>query len=121
MITIEDYEKIKDNLNKFEYHSMAYMEYEEIKEYNILYNDETVILIHGYSLEDQFYKYHWACNEVSTLVNLAGIKETKGLISFVPKEWVESLKEVGFKMYAVWNEYFVGSIKEQLELLQDDL
>ena len=119
MITLADYEIIKNSLDKFKYHSLAYTDYEEIKEYKILHNDDRVILIHGYSLEDQFYKYHWACNEVDILVNLEKIKDTKGLIGFVPKEWVENLKEIGFKMYAVWNEYFVGSIKEQLERLED--
>lgn len=76
MITKDEYVKIRSRLDDFKYNSLKYTEFESIKTYDILYNDEN----------------------------------TDVLITFIPKEWVNPLKQADFEMYAVWNDYFSESI-----------
>ena len=51
-----------------------------------------------------------ACNEVETLVSMMNSESTNVFITFVPKEWVNPLKQAGFQMHAVWNDYWCESI-----------
>ena len=111
MITNDEYVKIQSRLDDFKYNSLKYTEVEGIKTYDVLYNNEDIILIYGYNPEDKLNQYHWACNEVKFLVDTIKSKDINGLITFVPKEWVNDLKRVGFQIYAVWNDYFTDSIQ----------
>lgn len=111
MIIKEQYEKMQSRLDEFRYNSMRYIEFEEIKTYDILYDDKNIILIYGYNHENNSNQYHWACNEVEVLIGAMDSKESNVLITFVPKEWVNSLKEAGFQMYATWNDYFLDDLQ----------
>ncbi|MEG2091062.1 GNAT family N-acetyltransferase [Niameybacter sp.] len=110
MITKDEYVKIQSRLDDFKYNSLKYTEFESIKTYNILYNDENIILIYGYNSEDKLNQYHWACNRVEILLKAMNSENTDVLITFIPKEWVNPLKQADFEMYAVWNDYFSESI-----------
>lgn len=115
MITKEKYEIIKSKLELFKYNAMNYIDFEDIMAYTLLCENEELILLHGYSKEHQLDQYYWACNQVDYLIEEVVQAKTKGLLTFVPKEWVEPLKEVGFQIFAVWNEYFIETLQEEDE------
>lgn len=117
MINKESYEKIQSRLDKFRYQSMRYTEFEEIRTYDILCDNENIILTCGYNKESKLNQYHWACNQVEILIDNMDSTKRNVLITFVPKAWVNRLKETGFQMYAVWKEYFVDSI----EIFNDEI
>lgn len=112
MITKDYYDKIKKQAEAFRYRSLDYVNYESIKDYAVVYEDETLILLYGYSVEDQYHQYHWACHEVNHLIEAMPQESADVLITFVPREWVDSLKDAGFEMYAVWQEYFADTLQE---------
>ena len=102
MINQEHYEKIKSRLDKFRYNSMKYTEFEEAKTYDVLYDRENIVLIYGYNKEMKLNQYHWACNQVETLITTMDSEKTNALLTFVPKEWgkdkVGHLDEVEINM-----------------------
>lgn len=111
MINLGQYEKIQSRVAKFKYNSMKYTEFEEVETYDVLHDRENIVLIYGYNKEMKLNQYHWACNQVETLINTMDSKKTNVLLTFVPKEWTSELQEAGFQMYAIWNDYFVNHIE----------
>jgi ribosomal protein S18 acetylase RimI-like enzyme len=101
----EEFLRIKQEKDKFTYTSMNYTEYEEVSDYKILCKNEKVILLYGYSIESGRNQYHWASNTAEDLISRIDIKNENVLITFVPSDWVEKLKHIGFEVFAIWNDY----------------
>jgi GNAT superfamily N-acetyltransferase len=101
----ETFENIKSKITDFSYTSLNYTDYEEISEYEILCNNEEIILLYGYNKERGFKEYHWASNSVNKILNLIDKNDQEVLVSFVPAEWVEEFKCSGFRIYAVFHDY----------------
>ncbi|MDF2941450.1 MAG: hypothetical protein K0S01_308 [Herbinix sp.] len=102
---MESFLRIKERLDKYTYTSMRYVEFDEISQYKILYDNEQVILIYGYNVESRHYEYHWASSKVEDLLDVIDRKKENTLITFIPREWVDRLNQAGFNIFAVWNDY----------------
>lgn len=109
------FKNIKEQLESYQHHSLKYTEYEDVQEYDVVCWDKQVILLLGYHDEACVYEYHWAANDVSFLLKEIKKQDKKGLITFVPPEWIDELKDNGFAMYAVWNDYFNHDISKNIE------
>lgn len=101
----EDFLRVKQEISNLKYTSMNYIEYEEIFEYRIVCENEKVIVLYGYNCESRRNEYHWASNTAEDLINNIDNKIENVLITFVPSAWVDKLKQVGFEVFAVWNDY----------------
>lgn len=108
----QQFHEIKDILQQFCFTSLKYTDYEEIADYEIVINDNKVIIIYGYNPESKRYEYHWACNHKEDLLRHLKKRNDNELITFVPENWVESLKNIGFDIYAIWNDYFAEDLEE---------
>ncbi len=105
-----DFNRIQSRLNEYKYFSMEYLDYSDVSEYEILFEDDNLILLLGYNSDIECKQYHWAANEANDL--LEQIKSTETcFISFVPQEWVEDLEKVGFVIYSKWQDYFMASLE----------
>lgn len=104
------FNEIKSNLNTFKFTSLEYSEYEEVKHFELINNDEGLILLYGYDIEGKNYEWHWACSESEELIKALIKRNEKEKITFVPKEWAQDLKSIGFDYYGVWIEYFAQNI-----------
>jgi ribosomal protein S18 acetylase RimI-like enzyme len=109
------YKSIKEQSESYKYYSLKYTEYEDVQGYDVICWDGQLILLLGYNEEDRIYEYHWAANDVSFLLKEIKKQDKKGLITFVPPEWIDELKDNGFVMYAVWNDYFNNDISINIE------
>ncbi len=110
-MTEEKFIEVKSRLHEFCYASFMHTHYEEIAEYEFLIDNDKVIIFYGYNAEDEGYEYHWACNEKKYLLSLLHRRNNKEKITFVPKDWVESLGDLGFDVYAIWHDYFTEDLK----------
>lgn len=101
MITKKEFEKIKESISNFKYHSMEYTEFEDVAKHDIICNDDNLILIYGYNEQDSLYQYNYAFNDHKDFVKALSNCKKDDLLTFVNKEWVEDLRRIGFDIYVV--------------------
>lgn len=81
------FNNIKEQLKDYKYSSMKYTEYEEISNYDVICNNEQLILTFGFNVEAGLYEFHWATNSASILLKEVNKSNEKVLITFIPTEW----------------------------------
>jgi len=108
-MTEADFLRIKDKAAGFTYNSLEYTDYEDIAGYEIKKETDNIILIRGFHREADCIHYHWAANEAKQVLDSLG-KASRGLIEFIPDEWVDSFEEEGFIVRDVWKDYFLDSL-----------
>ncbi len=111
IMTEEQFLSVQNALQQFTYTSLNYTDYEEVIDYEIIENDESSIIIYGYNTEDGKYEFHWACNKVEDLARRLQKRNENEVIKFIPKEWVEDLKEEAFEVHAYWQEYVARNLE----------
>lgn len=109
---------IKEQLNNYKYYSLQFTEYDEIQDYDLICYNEQLILIFGYNKEATLYEFHWATNNLTVLLEEINKSNKKGLISFIPTEWINEFKNNHFEMYAAWNDYFNNDISKRSDHIQ---
>lgn len=110
----QEFEQIKENAEQFSYTSLAYTEYEEVSEYEVLAQNADVLLLGGENKEARSYEIHWAANTPEALI--ASVKQKKeGLITFIPKEWVAAMEASGFQIRNAWHDYFADELTAACE------
>jgi len=108
-----EFKILKNKASGFKYTSLNYSEYEELKNYRLIHNDEKGILLTGKNGEKAIDELHWAANQVQFLTeNIPSDKKALS-ITFIPEEWVDTLKERGFELFAIWNDYFKESLSSE--------
>lgn len=106
----EDFEKLKEETKVYKYNSFTYLEYEHIKDFDILRGKE-IILIYGKDEdEDNYFQVYWAANEAGILEQEVNNLDTPVIITFIPKEWKDYLGTKGFSDYAVYRDYYIPDI-----------
>lgn len=110
-MTKEEFLDIKNEISKFCFTSLLFTEYEEIANYEILCNNQNIIVLYGFHLEDKKYEFHWACSNPQTLLSNIKKRNENEQLTFVPKEWVEDFKVAGFEIRAIWNDYFATNLE----------
>jgi ribosomal protein S18 acetylase RimI-like enzyme len=96
---------LKERAEGFQFTSMNYTDYSEVSGFEIISEDDGLILMYGYNQDKKTYEYHFACNTAEELLGKIDKDKRNAQISFVPEEWVERFKQFGFKVYAVFNDY----------------
>ncbi|MDF2587281.1 MAG: hypothetical protein K0S41_1122 [Anaerocolumna sp.] len=122
---MEEFNKLKEEVKKFKYNSFEYIDFDDVADYEILHNDEKLILIYGLDTEQKQKKVNWAANYVDNLTEtILGLGKDV-LISFIPMEWRDHFFSVGFMDYAMFREYWIDDITclegdVEYHLLQED-
>lgn len=108
-MTETDYSRIESLLSRYEFSSMNYIDYSDVSNYQIVSENEDVLLLHGLHLEAVCNEYHWAANTSEAL--LASLpKDSPFFITFIPHDWVESFEKAGFAIRNAWHDYFMDSL-----------
>ena len=124
MVKEDIYINIKEQLKNYKYYSLNYTQYEDIQNYDVICCNEQIILMFGCNEEARLYEFHWAANDAAVLLEEISKSNNKGLITFIPTEWIKEFKSNHFDMYAVWNDYFNHDISkrskhiEEIEILE---
>lgn len=110
-----DFERIQSKQNSYNYHSLEYIDYSDIPEYQIILDNENTVLLLGYNNEAKSYEYHWAANHPVELLEAMDHK-LPCLITFIPDEWIEEFKNSGYLVRNAWHDYFVDSLEHFTEI-----
>lgn len=105
-----DFRIIKDKLANYGSNSLEYVDYEDISDYEIQKETDEVILIAGFHKEAGCRHYHWAANGPKEVLEAVG--KEKGLVEFIPKDWVGTFEESGFVIRDYWKDYFMDSLTD---------
>lgn len=90
----------------FKHGSFEYLEYDDVKDYTILRDDESIFALYGIKSDYGFGEICWATDFPGPLAEAVAALEGDTLIQFVPEEWKAGLKQHGFEEYAVYREYW---------------
>jgi GNAT superfamily N-acetyltransferase len=107
---IEEFYRLKEDVKKFKYNSFEYIDYEDVQDYEVLQNNENLILIYGEDTEQKQKKVNWAANHVDQITEAVLGLGKDILISFIPLEWREQFLRQGFTDYAMFREYWIDDI-----------
>ncbi|SHO52673.1 GNAT family N-acetyltransferase [Anaerocolumna xylanovorans] len=110
-MTEADFLRIKDMTTGFSYNSLEHTDYEDIAGYEIKKKTGSIILISGFHREADCMHYHWGANEAKQVLDALG-KDSRGMIEFIPGEWVKDFENEGFVIRDVWKDYFMDSITD---------
>lgn len=108
-MTEANFSRIESVLSRYEFSSMNYIDYSDVSDYQIVSENEDILLLHGFHREVGGYEYHWAANSSEAL--LASLpKDSPCFITFIPHDWVESFEKAGFAIRNAWHDYFMDSL-----------
>ena len=104
--------ELKQRAEHFLYTSLLFCDFEDLKNYRLIEDTDSLILLSGYNYEAGILEYHFACSEASVLLEKVCREKREVMISFVPEQWVPEFEKRGFSIRAVWNDYW----KENLNI-----
>ena len=105
----EEFIKIKEKSKHFNYSSFEYIEYAYVHNYELIENNDNLVLLLGKNREAEIHEYIWAANEVSTLIKSLTLKSAFYL-SFIPKCWHATMEQNGFRVRNAWHDYFINRL-----------
>jgi GNAT superfamily N-acetyltransferase len=117
MIAEVDFLRLQSNLKNYRFFSMEYIDYSDVSDYQIVIENDNIVLLYGYHNEAKCYEYHWAANSADDIINAIDM-DLQCLITFVPHEWIETFEQAGFVVRNAWHDYFMDSL-ETITMLED--
>lgn len=105
----KEFHEILRERDIFKYSSMNYLEYKDVESYEIVLENENIILLYGFNYEAKTYEYHWATNKVEYLIKYLHDKKDF-LITFIPHQWIYNLEKEGFIIRNAWHDYFMNNL-----------
>lgn len=107
-----EFYKIKTKALSFKYSAFNYIEFDDIKSYNLLVSSDSLILVLGYNQEAETHEYIWAANNVYELLKSLKYID-KYIISFIPKDWVSELNSNGLQIRNAWHDYYLNDLDKK--------
>ena len=105
------FDQIKQRALRFQHSSFQYIDFDGLDDYRIIADNDTLILLWGYSTASQAWQYHWAADSAETIIpHLTSDKSF--ILTFVPKDWVPVLESAGLQIRSVWHDYFRNSLDD---------
>lgn len=104
------YDFLVSMTKKYLYHSFHFIDYDVVKDYEIIQKEENIILVKGFHHAQKCDHIHYFTSDVESLiVALKPYQNT--LIEFVPNTWVDTLIKEGFAVEAVLRDYWIKGLK----------
>jgi len=103
-----EFERIKRKSETLSHTSLKYIGYQDIKDYVVFDESDYFVLLLGYNVEQQINEYHYAASDVYDL--LKHMDKHSALLTFIPKDWVDILKDNDFNIYAIWNDFVCNKL-----------
>lgn len=94
---------------KFLYHTFLYVDYDAVNDYDIVLNQNDIILVKGIHHFQKCPHILFFVNDMNVLIQSLNLYPNT-LIEFVPKAWVEPLVEAGFIVEAVFRDYWMKDL-----------
>ena len=103
-------DNLKEKIKKFKYNSLEYVDYDDIKDYKILCDNNHLVVIYGLKNNFNMYEIHWASNEANILIDFIIKLNKEVYISFIPNQWFELFISNNFKEFGVLRDYWMNNL-----------
>lgn len=100
---------IKKLLHTYAYHSFHYVDWDEILHFKCVHMDQDSLFIYGFRHDHQIDELIWAVRDINTLINYSK-HYPHALISFIPRDWKETLIKHGYQEYGVIRDYWLNDL-----------
>ncbi|MCL2573323.1 MAG: GNAT family N-acetyltransferase [Defluviitaleaceae bacterium] len=101
MISENAFNDIKTKANEMKYSSIRYAEYDDLRNSEIICDDDFILLFDKHSEHINF-----AINDFKAMVGKISKVKGKVSIHFVPREYVSALEGIGFEIWAEFADHF---------------
>lgn len=103
---------VKEKIEKFEYNSLKYTDFDDIKDYEIICDNDNLLAINGFKNKFNMYELLWATNKAESLIDFVKqLKLNKEIyISFVPSQWLDLFRSNNFLEFAVLRDYWMNNL-----------
>jgi len=107
-----EFDIIKASATSFRCSALNYIEYDNVADYTLQINNDSLILMFGYNREAKIHEYIWAANEVNVLIHSLKYNG-EYFLSFIPREWIASLESAGLQIRNAWHDYYLRNLNEK--------
>ena len=105
----EAFIKVKESLGKYLHNSLEYTEFDDIADYELLIENEELILISGFNGEADSKHYHWATVSPQKVIEAIG-EERNFYLEFIPEEWVDIFTQAGYIVRDKFRDYLKADL-----------
>lgn len=92
------------------YSSLGYVEYETLKDVEIVVDEKTLKLL--YDKSKDFPEIHYASDDLHELINGIKAHNLNGLIKFVPFDAIPIFEKQGFKTHCAYQDYYLDDLNQ---------
>lgn len=112
MIDQNTYDQIITHAQTCPWTSMNYLDYEDLAKTDILiHSNELIVLVDS---QKNPYEIYYATHSMEKLCNFITERELKGLIKFIPKEYINSFENLGFKVNCAFSDFVNPDITKHI-------
>ena len=97
------------------YSSLSYVDYEDLKETEIVKDEKTIKLL--FDSSNEINEIHYACDDLHELISNIRAHNLKGLIKFIPFEAIPLFEKNGFEVHCAYQDYVLNDLRQTSELL----
>ncbi len=108
-MTENEFDLIQEASEGFEFTSLKYADYDDLKDYRVVENSDRLILLHGFNGESKLWEYQWAANDAAVLLNTTELAPDT-MIPFMPAAWTSAFQSKGLVPHARWQDYFIREL-----------
>lgn len=109
-MTLEQFEKITDFAEKCNFTSLKYVDFEDFKHAEVIFEDESLVLLRD--LGEAPPQIHFATNDLGAMLDKIDVLDLKGLMKFIPYPSIEQFEAHGFKVHCAYQDYFLRGLDE---------
>ncbi len=102
---------IKEKTKKFEHNSLQYTDYDDIEDYEIICDNDKLLIVYGFMSKFNMYQIHWAASEAEFLIDFIKQLNKEIFISFVPNQWMDLFKNNNFIEFALLRDYWMNNLE----------
>ncbi len=123
---ISNFNYIKEKTENFKHNSLEYIDYDDLKDYEIICDNDQLLALHGLKNKFNMYEIHWATNEANFLIDYVKQLNKEIFIAFIPNRWVDIFKSNNFIEFGVLRDYWMNSLdsipdcEKYIELTEDE-
>jgi ribosomal protein S18 acetylase RimI-like enzyme len=107
-VDIKQFNDIASIAKTRSYSSLNYADYDEIKSFDVIIDNESIVLLH--KDENDCPKIHYATDDLLELIASINTSGLKGLIKFIPFESIREFELNGFEVHCAFQDYLLHDL-----------
>lgn len=100
---------LEKKIETYKYTSFKYLDYDDIKDYEVVLDKPDILLIYGFNTTAQISEIIFACNNIDVFLNYMTLYPNT-LVKFIPESWHQKLKQLNYSDYAMMRDHWLSDL-----------